>query len=210
MSATKHCRLRERNGYLSMNIKIILVSILFILVCAGCGQQPEEVENQTPTESSDMGVEYSYWLRLDNSKEYMEEYDGLTIQVRDYDNYLDVVVTNHGTETKTFGGEYGVYRNENGEYSEIPDDMNLIHGGVHVQDMERLQAYDITNDTANETEIEINPEDNRITIEPGQKIRIKFLTMIYRIFDSPEYEGDYRLIYGDMSIDFSLIIDIVC
>lgn len=64
-----------------MNIKILFASILFILVCAGCGQQPEEVENQTPTESSDMGVEYSYWLRLDNSKEYMEEYDGLTIQV---------------------------------------------------------------------------------------------------------------------------------
>lgn len=188
-----------------MYLKILLAALLLVHGCAGCSQQSNDVEIRNDTDSPDTGVQYSYWLRLDRTEEYIQDYDGLLIKVRDFGNYLDVVVANNDNEARTFGGEYCIYRDEDGKYSEVLNDVNLISRGVNVQDMVRIKAYDMSNDT----EIELNPKDNLITIEPGQKIKIEFLTLTYRIFDEPEYVGDYCLTYGDMSVDFSLVLNYI-
>ena len=155
------------------------------------------------------GIEYSYWVRLDNqmgSIKYETDLDDVNYRIADYGNYMTVYITNNGSEEATIGGKYQLQRLVDGEYVDLEDNMNLKYGDVYVQDMQRI----ILHDEADGSEIVLADDEEQFTIAPGQSVKAEFLTMIYPILDSPDYAGEYRLIYGDAVIDFKLFCDVVC
>lgn len=163
----------------------------------------------TPDVSSlDDGIEYAYWLRLDKaSGDYYEaNVDDISYKLTDYSNYITVFITNNGSEDAYIGGEYRLQRLTGGKYTDIQDGVDMIYAGVHVQDMPLI----VLHDNADGSEITLADETDQFVIKPGQTIKAEFLTMRYAIFDYPEYEGEYRLIYGNVVIDFKLYCDTVC
>ena len=163
----------------------------------------------TPDVSSlDEGIEYSYWLRLDKAPgDYYEaDVDDINYKLTDYSNYITVFITNNGSEEAYIGGEYRLQRLTGGKYTDIHDGVDMIYAGVHVQDMPLI----VLHDNADGSEIPLADETNQFVIKPGQTIKAEFLTMRYAIFDYPEYEGEYRFIYGNVVIDFKLYCDTVC
>ena len=179
---------------------------------SGDGQSGGDADpTPTPQASSgepEMGIEYSYWLRLDRipGESYEVDADDISYELVDYGNYISVYITNKGSKDVSIGGEYRLQRLIDGEYKDIEDDMNLKYGDVHVQDMPLIVMYD----DLNGVELPLADEDGTFVIGAGQRVLANFLTLRYRIFDSPEYTGDYRLIYGDVVIDFKLFCDVVC
>ncbi len=169
---------------------------------------PTPLPTQEPDEAPVMGIEYSWWMRLDQANGGVyETVDGdVSYKLVDYGNYMRVIITNNGSTDAYAGGEYRLQRLENGIYTDIEDDVNLIYNGVHVKDMPLILLHD----EADGSEISLPAEDDQFVIKPGQTIKAEFLTMRYRIFENPEYNGDYRLIYGDVVIDFKLFCDTVC
>ncbi len=163
----------------------------------------------TPDVSSfDEGIEYTYWLKLDEApgNYYEADVDDINYKLTDYSNYITVFITNNGSEDAYIGGEYRLQRLTGGKYMDIQDGVNLIHAGVHVQDMPLI----VLHDNADGSEITLADETDQFVIKPGQTIKAEFLTMRYAIFDYPEYEGEYRFIYGNVVIDFKLYCDTVC
>ena len=155
------------------------------------------------------GIEYSYWIRLEDrmgSVKYETDLDEVNYRIADYGNYMTVYTTNNGSEEATAGGKYQLQRLVDGEYVDLEDNMNLKYGDVYVQDMQRI----ILHDEADGSEIALSDDEEQFTIAPGQSIKAEFLTMIYPIPDSPDSAGEYRLIYGDAVIDFKLFCDTVC
>ena len=179
---------------------------------SGDGQSGGDADpTPTPQASSgepEMGIEYSYWLRLDQipGESYEVDIDDISYELVDYDNYISVYITNKGSKDVSIGGEYRLQRLIDGKYTDIEDDMNLKYGDVHVQDMPLIVMYD----DLNGVELPLADEDGTFVIGAGQRVLANFLTLRHRIFDSPEYTGDYRLIYGDVVIDFKLFCDVVC
>ena len=163
----------------------------------------------TPDVSSlDDGIEYAYWLRLDKTPgDYYEaDVDDINYKLTDYSNYITVFITNNGSEDAYIGGEYRLQRLTGGKYTDIQDGVDMIYAGVHVQDMPLI----VLHDNADGSEITLADETDQFVIKPGQTIKAEFLTMRYAIFDYPEYEGEYRFIYGNVVIDFKLYCDTVC
>ena len=163
----------------------------------------------TPDVSSlDDGIEYAYWLRLDKAPgDYYEaDVDDINYKLTDYSNYITVFITNNGSEDAYIGGEYRLQRLTGGKYTDIQDGVDMIYAGVHVQDMPLI----VLHDNADGSEITLADETDQFVIKPGQTIKAEFLTMRYAIFDYPEYEGEYRFIYGNVVIDFKLYCDTVC
>ncbi len=163
----------------------------------------------TPDVSSpDEGIEYDYWLRLDKmpGDYYEANVDDINYKLTDYSNYITVFITNNGSEDAYIGGEYRLQRLTGGKYTDIQDGVDMIYAGVHVQDMPLI----VLHDNADGSVITLADETDQFVIKPGQTIKAEFLTMRYAIFDYPEYEGEYRFIYGNVVIDFKLYCDTVC
>ena len=158
--------------------------------------------------SPDEGIEYDYWLRLDKAPgDYYEaDVDDINYKLTDYSNYITVFITNNGSEDAYIGGEYRLQRLTGGKYTDIQDGVDMIYAGVHVQDMPLI----VLHDNADGSVITLADETDQFVIKPGQTIKAEFLTMRYAIFDYPEYEGEYRFIYGNVVIDFKLYCDTVC
>lgn len=58
------------------------------------------------------------------------------------------------------------------------------------------------------TEFEDISEEDIVNIEPGQTIEISLLVLDYEIFASPEYSGEYKLIYGANEVEFVIVCDV--
>lgn len=158
--------------------------------------------------SPDEGIDYDYWLRLDKMPgDYYEvNVDDINYKLTDYSNYITVFITNNGNKDAYVGGEYRLQRLTGGKYTDVQDGVDLIYAGVHVQDMPLI----VLHDNADGSEITLADETDQFVIKPGQTIKAEFLTMRYNIFDFPEYEGEYRFIYGNVVIDFKLYCDTIC
>ena len=160
-------------------------------------------------EEPEFGIEYSYWLRLDDrmgSILYETDLDDVNYRLANYGNYITVYITNNGSEETAIGGRYRLQRLIEGEYVDLEDNMNLKYGDVYVQDMPRI----ILHNEEDGSEIDLTGADEPFILAPGQTVKVEFLTMVYPILDSLDYEGEYRLIYGDAEIDFRLFCDEVC
>ena len=151
------------------------------------------------------GVQYSFFLRL-AEEVYEVNQNDVNYQLIDYGNYLSVYITNQSTGESIVGGEFRLQRFVEGEYVDLEDDNNLIYGGVHVQDIPLIALYDVEDNS----EIILDNENDKFTVYPNQTINAKILTLRYPIHNAPSFAGDYRLIYGDVIIDFKLICDMAC
>lgn len=191
-----------------MKNKISIVLIVFLMILlVGCGKSTdsESVSPYAAPEPVD-GVTYTPWLRLDDDA-YVVEQSEVTYTINDFGNYLIVYLESHSEEEKTINTDYRVERKINDEYVEVErGNVNLIYAGTHVNHMTPVIARDWSQDEHVELEI----TDGSIIVQPGQRVRIDFLMLNHSIFDSEEYEGDYRLIFDDVVIDFKLYLDFVC
>ena len=200
---------------------IFIMILIPVLGLQGCGktiqnQQNEsdnsmmnnpQVESNNSSMNYSTAINYSPFLRLPSFQQFEKDYDGLQFQVVNYGRYLTVIVTNNDAETRSFGGEYQIQRKIDGSYTDVPHDtFDLIYGGKNVKNMPHVKMYDLTN----ESEIEIQSEEEIINIDAGQKIEIDFMTMNYEIYALKDYAGEYRLVYGDMYIDFIIEYDVAC
>lgn len=216
--------------------KIISAVLLlaFIFTVGGCSasktnktdketdlsEAKSETETEVETETSvsdttaaatgageDGGVYYTNFLRLGYNVPYRNECGNLSVEVTDAGNYVRLVITNNGTETETFGGEYLIQRNIDGEFRDVAHDtFNLIYAGTDINDLPHVS---LKNRDSGE-EIALASETETVEIAPGQVIDAEFMMMNYEIFAEPEFEGEYRLIYGDISVDFEIVCDVAC
>ena len=185
---------------------IMFSAVMFVL--SSCGDLPQSAEKPAETappaaDSSDVGIPHSYFLTVPSYEDYESEKDGLNVRVISIDNYLGAVVTNNGSKTKTLDGEYRVQRKTDGVYRDVPSGtVNLKVGGVHVNDMPRVTVRDYPGG------IETKPAENdTFTLSPGETKLAGLLIADHEIFSLPEYAGEYRLVYGGVTVDFTIFCD---
>ena len=119
------------------------------------------------------------------------EQDGVNYRMISWGRYLRVAITNNSNESVRIGGEYKLQRMIDGNFTDIDDSRNICYGGTYVSEMPVIK---LTNEGDGN---EIVVDNNEFTIDPGQTIEAQFITMQYAIDDSPEFDGEYRFIYGD-------------
>ena len=190
-----------------MKLVLIMFSAL-MLAFSSCGKVPLPAEKAAETappaaESPEVGITPSYFLTIPFYETYESEKDGLKVQVKYFNNYLGTVVTNNGSKAKTIGGDYRIQRKTDGAYRDVSHGtVNLVVGGVHVNDMPRVIVRDYPD--GNETK---PAENDSITLDLGESKFAELLIADHEIFNMPEYAGEYRLIYGGVTVDFTIICD---
>ena len=61
------------------------------------------------------------------------------------------------------------------------------------------------------SEVILLPDEQSLTeIAPDQTNEADFMMMNYEILADPEFDGTYRLIYGDIAVEFEIICDVAC
>lgn len=163
------------------------------------------VSSSVSSQAPETGIQYSYCLELEEEI-YETKQNDVNYNLVYYGDYITVYITNHGNREATIGGEYRLQRFIDSEYVDLEDNNNQIRGGMHVKDMPLI----ILHDEADGSEIVLSDEDDQFTIYPGQTVSANFLTMRYPISHDLSYEGAYRLIYGNVVIEFKLVCSIVC
>ena len=190
---------------------ILIVSTISSLLVASCtpaggSSSGSSSSGSTPPASSDPvdGIQYSYFLRLPMSMNYEADDNGLHINVFSFDNYVYTEITNNDSKPRDLGGEYIIQREENGSFSELArDSVNLMYGDTYVQDMPHVLMYE-----KDRTPIDLDSDEAVITLAPGESIYVNFMTMDHGIWETPEYAGNYRLIYSGLQVDFEVICDV--
>lgn len=195
---------------------ILIVSTISSLLVASCtpaggsssggsssGSSSSGGTSSAPSDPVD-GVQYSYFLRLPMSMNYEADDNGLHINVFSFDNYVYTEITNNDSKTRDLGGEYIIQREENGSFTELArDSVNLMYGDTYVQDMPHVLMYE-----KDRTPIDLDSDEAVITLAPGESIYVNFMTMDHGIWETPEYSGNYRLIYSGLQVDFEVICDV--
>ena len=145
----------------------------------------------------------SYFLRLTPYEEYTYKSDGVEYSLMSFDNdYIVIEIKNRSEETKTIGGDYKLQMSDNGVFRDLP----TVDNNEFYNSFPKVVLCDV-NYNSEETEIALGSYDDTFEIEPYQVIHAKLLALPYNLMPSGEYAGDYRLIYGDAVIDFSLELD---
>ncbi len=163
------------------------------------------VSQSVSSQAPETGIQYAYCLELEEEI-YETKQNDVNYKLIYYGDYITVYITNHGNQEATIGGEYRLQRFIDSEYVDLEDNNNRLCDGVHVKEMPLI----ILRDEANGSEIILSNEDDQFTIYPDQTISANFLTMRYPISHDSSYEGAYRLVYGDVVIEFKLVCGIVC
>ena len=179
------------------------ISSVFIASCTPAGNPPAVSTTPAPADPA-AGIEYTYFLRLPAWTEYEADDSGLHIKVYSFDNYVYTEITNNDSKPRDLGGEYTIWREENGSFTEIErDSVNLRYGTEDVIDMPHVLMYE-----KDRTPIDLDSDEAVYTLAPGESVYVDFMTMDHGIWEYPEYAGNYRLIYSGLQVDFEVICDI--
>ena len=193
--------MKELIKYLILVVSTI--SSLLVASCTPAGSSSSGGTSSAPSDPVD-GVQYSYFLRLPMSMNYEADDNGLHINVFSFDNYIYTEITNNGSKPRDLGGKYIIQHEENGNFSELArDSVNLMYGSTYVQDMPHVLMYE-----KDRTPIDLDSDEAVFTLAPGESIYVNFMAMDHGIWETPEYAGNYRLIYSGLQVDFEVICDV--
>lgn len=187
-------------------LAIILSScILFSMTSCAKETHDNDVDNETTQEESstttysepESGVYYVEYYRLDQSKEYIQEIDGITMELIDCDGNINYKITNNSEETFVVNNDFQLLRLDGDEYVDTylngfdnPDEgdvmVRFINGGI----------YETLYEDKLET-IEVNPGDTL------------FVTYNARSFYIDEV-GEYKFVCSGFEITFDIVLDWVC
>lgn len=188
-----------------------LLTAVFITGLTGCGFGSNVAAPYNYSTGDYASVDPSPYINTSSHGE-TTVYDDMEISFYDLtSSYASAFFRNTGDETIFLDKDFTLQREIDGKYTDVGFcNHDVILNDYPASQLPRISAVEYDIETDQYTPFEIDPDASTIELQPGQILKLQFLIILYDIESRHEYEGKYKIIYGEYEFEFELKIDYAC